>query len=410
LFGRRLVAVFTAGHGQPLRWGEGLRRLSGAAVIAGVAAIWSGLDVGLFTRISSAATGRIETCLLALVGDARAAEPGTPRPQPPNGPPNEPLTGPQAALLGAHDWLNTAPLRPEDLQGRVVLVNFWTYSCINCLRVLPHVRAWAEKYRDSGLVVIGVHTPEFAFEKDVGNVRRALGNLGVGYPVAIDNDFGIWRAFGNLAWPALYFIGPDGQVHHRVLGEGRYEDSERLIQKLLADAHGAPVALPLGTAPGQGAQAAPDESDLHSGETHIGYAQARGFASPGGQRENRSASYRAPPSLSLNRWALESDWTVGGEFAALDAAGGRIVYRFQARDLHLVMGPPAPGQSVHFRVTVDGAAPGADHGADIDADGRGVLQDTRLYQLVRQSGAVGPHTFEIEFEAPGARAYAFTFG
>ncbi|MFC3677033.1 cytochrome c biogenesis protein DipZ [Ferrovibrio xuzhouensis] len=400
LFGGRLLAM--AGRLRTARWSDGLRRLSGATVIAGVVAIWSGLDVGLFTRLSSAGTTQIENCLLALIGDARAAEPGEPRPRP--------LTGPQAALLGAQQWLNTAPLRPQDLQGKVVLVNFWTYSCINCLRVLPHVRAWAEKYRDSGLVVIGVHTPEFAFEKDAGNVQKALGHLGIHYPVAIDNDFGIWRAFGNVAWPGLYFIDAHGQVRHRVLGEGRYDDSERLIQTLLSEARAAPVAMPLGGEQASGAQVAPDESDLHSGETYVGYAQTRGFASPGGQTEDTEAFYRAPATLRLNHWGLGGSWTVGGEFATLNGEAGRIVYRFHARDLHLVMGPPAPGQAMRFRVTIDGAAPGADHGADVDAEGWGSLQDTRLYQLVRQSGDIADRTFAIEFEGAGVRAYAFTFG
>ncbi|HEV2675400.1 MAG TPA: thioredoxin family protein [Aliidongia sp.] len=318
-------------------------------------------------------------------------------------------SGPVGALFGARQWLNTPPLHPEDLRGKVVLVNFWTYSCINCLRVLPHVRAWAEAYKDRGLVVIGVHTPEFAFEKDVANVRRASIALGVGYPVAIDSDFAIWRAFGNQAWPALYFIGADGRIRQQVLGEGSYAESERLIQKLLSEA-GAPMGLDLAAVSASGAQAAADERDLRSDETYIGYGEARNFASPGGAKPDASSLYHAAPALPLNRWSLDGAWTVGREFATLDEAAGSITYRFHARDLHLVLAPPAQGRPVRFRVTIDGAPPGADHGADVDTEGWGLLQDDRLYQLVRQEGAITDRTFRIEFSEPGVRAYAFTFG
>lgn len=398
LFGRRLATGFSSA------WTDRLRRVSGAAVIAGVAAIWSGLDVGLLTRLSSASTAQVEQCLLTLLGNARAAE-AQPKAQP--------LTGPLAALLQPRPWLNGPALRAEDLRGKVVLVNFWTYSCINCLRLLPHVRGWAEKYRDSGLVVVGVHTPEFAFEKRTENVAKALPSLGITYPVALDNDFAVWRAFGNQAWPALYFIGSDGQVRQRILGEGSEARGEMLIQQLLAEARGAAVAMPLGTVAGQGAQAAPDLRNLASGETYIGYEQTSGFASPGGLHPDTVQLYQAPAALSRNRWGLEGNWTVGAEFATLNSAGGSILHRFRARDLHLVLAPPADGNGnrpVRFRVTIDGAAPGADHGADIDADGWGTVTDSRLYQLVRQSGMVGERTFRIEFDDPGIRAYAFTFG
>jgi thiol-disulfide isomerase/thioredoxin len=347
--------------------------------------------------VRAIATARILSSMLALVAMVTAT-------------PAAAAADPLASLFGTRQWLNTQPLHPEDLRGKVVLVNFWTYSCINCLRVLPYVRAWAEKYQDRGLVVVGVHTPEFAFEKNVANVTKATVSLGVGYPVAIDNDFGIWRAFGNQAWPALYFIGADGRIGHQVLGEGGYDQSERLIQQLLSEANGAPVASDMATVTGMGPQAAADEKDLRSDETYIGYAQGRNFASPGGVRQDVPTLYRAAPALPLDRWGLAGLWAVGGEFATLNAPSGSIAYRFHARDLHLVLGPPAPGQAVRFRVKLDGAAPGADHGSDVDAEGWGSVRDGRLYQLVRQTGAIADRTFEIEFFDAGVRAYAFTFG
>jgi thiol-disulfide isomerase/thioredoxin len=320
------------------------------------------------------------------------------------------LSGSQRSLLGAQQWLNTPPLRPEDLRGKVVLVNFWTYSCINCLRALPYIRAWADKYRDRGLVVIGVHTPEFAFEKDLTNVGRALVALGVGYPVAIDSDYGIWRAFDNQAWPGFYFIGADGRVRHRVFGEGGYDASERLIQKLLAEAGGARVASDIVAVSGEGPEAAPDEADLRSPETYVGYNQATNFVSPGGVRADVPSRYQGVTALALGRWNLAGVWTVGGEFATLNEAPGSISFRFHARDLNLVMAPPADGHSVRFRVKIDGAVPGAGHGFDVDADGWGNLQEARMYQLVRQAGPVADRTFEIEFFDADARAYSFTFG
>lgn len=397
LFGRRLVAALGG-----VRWGEGLRRVSGAAVIAGTAAVWSGLDLGLLTRLSSASTTRVEECLLTLLrgNSAQAAEA---RPTP------APLTGPLRALLGAKQWLNTEPLQASDLQGKVVLVNFWTYSCINCLRSLPYVRAWAETYKERGLVVVGVHTPEFAFEKDAGNVRKALANLGVKHAVALDNDFGIWRAFSNRGWPALYLIDAEGRIQHQVLGEGRYEQTDAKIRDLLAEAGNsvragrAPLSAP-------GTQMAADERNLRSGETYIGYRQAHGFNSPDSLQEDVPALYRPATSLRTNQWSLGGRWTVGGEYARLDSGTGGITYRFHARDLHLVLAPPSPDRPVRFRVTLDGAAPGADHGFDTDAEGFGLLTEDRLYQLVRQSGAVKDRLFEITFDQPGVRAYAFTFG
>jgi thiol-disulfide isomerase/thioredoxin len=321
----------------------------------------------------------------------------------------EPST-PLRALFGTSQWLNTKPLRPEDLRGKVVLVNFWTYSCINCLRILPHVRAWAEKYKSDGLVVIGVHTPEFAFEKDVENVSKAIVSLGVSYPVAIDHDFKIWRAFNNSAWPALYFIGADGRIRGHILGEGQYGPSEQLIQQLLSEADAAPLARGIVAVNGISTEAAPDERDLRSPETYIGYAQATNFASPGFVSENAPRAYEAASPLSLNHWSLAGVWTISGEYAVLNDAPGRIAYRFHARDLHLVLARPSQGSHIRFRVRIDGKPPGADHGYDTGADGWGSLENDRLYQLVRQAGPVVDRTFEIEFFEAGVRAYAFTFG
>jgi thiol-disulfide isomerase/thioredoxin len=319
-------------------------------------------------------------------------------------------SGPLRTLFEAQQWLNTKPLRAEDIRGKVVLVNFWTYSCINCLRILPHVRAWAQKYHSRGLAVIGVHTPEFAFEKDVGNVSKALVSLGVSYPVAIDNDFRIWRAFDNVAWPALYFIGVDGRVRRHVFGEGEYDQSEQLIQQLLSEADAAPIAGGAVTVSGISTEASPDERDLRSPETYIGYAQATNFASPGFVGENVSKVYETLSALPLNHWSLSGVWTIAGEYALLNEAAGSIAYRFHARDLHLVLAHSSQGHPIRFRVTIDGKPPGRDHGYDIDGDGWGTLEDDRLYQLVRQTQKIVDRTFEVEFFESGVRAYVFTFG
>jgi len=320
------------------------------------------------------------------------------------------VADPARALAGGRDWLNSPPLRPEDLRGKVVLVNFWTYTCINSLRPLPYVRAWADKYRDRGLVVIGVHTPEFGIEKDIANVRRAVAELGVGYPVVLDSEYRIWNAFGNSAWPAFYFVGADGRVRRQVLGEGNYDQSERLLQSLLSEARGAPVTDPIAPVAGVGAQAAPDWDDVGSGETYVGHAKAEGFASEGGLRRGVAAVYRQPAQLRLNHWGLGGEWKVGPEFATLTGATGVIAFRFHARDLNLVLAPAADGRPVRFRVRIDGADPGAGHGFDTDAQGAGRIGAPRMYQLVRQSGAISDRTFEIEFLDPGASAYVFTFG
>jgi cytochrome c biogenesis protein CcdA/thiol-disulfide isomerase/thioredoxin len=398
-FGRRLLA------GRLARWGESLRRILGAAVVTGAATIWLGLDTGLLAPLSSVSTNILEQDLIATVRDRPALETSMAAQAA-----TEPaLSAPLDSLFGAQSWLNTQPLHPEDLRGKVVLINFWTYSCINCLRLLPYAKGWAEKYKDRGLAVIGVHTPEFAFEKDVANVSKAVAALGVRYPVAIDSDYRIWRAFNNAAWPALYFIGTDGRLRHHD-GEGSYDQSEQLIQRLLSQADGAHVTSDIIAFSGTGPEAALDQKDLGSGETYIGYTQARDFASPDDVRADSPTVYRAISELPLNRWSLGGVWTIGGEFATLSEIPGRIIFRFHARDLHLVLAPPSQGHPIRFRVKIDGAPPGADHGFDVDAEGWGSVQDGRLYQLVRQTGAVADRTFEIEFFDAGVRAYAFTFG
>jgi thiol-disulfide isomerase/thioredoxin len=321
-----------------------------------------------------------------------------------------PVEAPMPPLDGATQWLNSGPLTREGLRGKVVLIDFWTYSCINCIRALPYVESWYEKYRDQGLVVIGVHAPEFAFEKDVTNVQRAIRDFGLKYPVAVDNDYALWRAFSNEFWPAHYFVDAQGNIRHTHFGEGEYDASERVIQQLLAEAGSAAVTTGLVAPNGQGAALASDPLSVLSPETYVGHERAEHFASPGGQAPGVERTYETPPQLALNEWAFGGRWTVGEQDAVLGAAPGSIVFHFQARDLHLVLGPGPDGRPVRFRVRIDGEPPGEDHGSDIGADGAGVVNEQRLYQLIRQQGAVRDHTFEIEFEDPGVTAYAFTFG
>jgi thiol-disulfide isomerase/thioredoxin len=314
------------------------------------------------------------------------------------------------SLGRATEWLNSKPLTAESLRGKVVLIEFWTYTCINWLRTLPYVRAWAEKYQGQGLVVIGVHAPEFPFEKNLDNVRRAVKQLHVGFPVAVDNEHAIWRAFDNNYWPALYFVDAKGQVRHQHFGEGEYEQSERMIQKLLAEAGNASVGRGLVSVDGQGAEAAADWGSLSSPENYLGAGRTEGFASPGGVRLDQRNEYAAPARLGLNQWALAGEWTMGRGAIGSSKANGRIMYRFHARDLHLVMGPVARGTSVRFRVLIDGKAPGAAHGSDIDEQGYGTVSEQRLYQLIRQPKPIADRLFEIEFLDAGAEAFAFTFG
>jgi thiol-disulfide isomerase/thioredoxin len=314
------------------------------------------------------------------------------------------------ALSLSKPWLNSLPLDAQALQGKVVVVCFWTYSCINSLRVLPYLRAWQARYGERGLVVVGVHTPEFLFETDQANVRRAVADLDVAFPVVLDSDRRIWSAFGNNAWPAFYFIGADGLVQGHVDGEGRYDESEHLIQKLLAQTEGKAVHHDLSVVAGVGPQAPADWRELGSGESYIGYGQADAFVSPGGLRRDVEQVYQPPRLLPLNRWSLTGAWTVGEEFATGAKASARIVNRFHARDLHMVLSPSASNRPTRFRVRLDGAPPGDDHGWDVAADGSGTVKDPRMYQLIRQARPVTDRAFEIEFLDPGARAYVFTFG
>ncbi|MDP9880717.1 cytochrome c biogenesis protein CcdA/thiol-disulfide isomerase/thioredoxin [Variovorax boronicumulans] len=416
LSGGRLLSALK----RTLPTGDGVRRLAGAAVLAGVGAIALGLDTGWLARLSLGTTSTLEQALVDTLRQdapqAQRADTGFVRvadTRPAPVPARElRVEGRLPSLAGATEWINSAPLTPEALRGKVVLVDFWTYSCINCLRTLPYVRAWADKYRDAGLVVLGVHAPEFAFEKNPANVRKAVKDLGIGFPVALDNDFSIWRGFDNQAWPAFYFVDAQGRIRHHQFGENRYDKAEQVIQQLLAEAGQAQVADGLVAPQGQGTQAAPGAEPAQSGETYLGHARAHGFASPGGIARDRAKAYEpVVSSLRTNQWSLGGDWTVEGERAVLNQAHGRIAYRFKARDLHLVLGPMADGKPVRFTVRVDGQPPLADHGADTDAQGHGVVDAQKLYQLVRQSAGGGKERlFEIEFLDAGAQAYAFTFG
>lgn len=315
----------------------------------------------------------------------------------------------QGVLSSGDVWLNTAPLEAGALRGRVALVNFWTYTCINSLRPLPYLRSWASKYADRGLIVIGVHTPEFTFEHEVARVREAVAAQHVSYPVVLDNDFRIWRGFGNEAWPGFYILDGQGRLRHRRMGEGQYDHTERVIQALLQSLHGQPVADAVRPVQGAGAQAAADWTDLASPETYVGYAKASNFAS-GSVAPDAADDYHKPARLRLNTWALSGRWAVRPEDAELVAAGGGLAFRFHARDLHLVMAPGPTSAPIDFQVRLDGAPPGEDHGEDVAGDGRGRLEQARMYQLVRQRRGVRDRTFEIEFAAPGARAFCFTFG
>src|SRR5476649_292688 len=388
--------------------GEWIRRGLGAAMLLGVVAISLGLDTGVLARISTASTGGFEQTLINKFGANGPVKTASATTE--NGAPLLDNQGPMPSLDGAVQWLNSPPLTAETLRGKVVLVDFWTYSCINCLRTLPYVKAWAEKYRDQGLVVIGVHAPEFAFERNVGNVTKAMKDLGINYPVAIDNDYSIWRAFGNQYWPAHYFVDAQGHIRYHHFGEGNYAESEQVIQQLLREAGNKQVAGGLIDASGNGVQQAADMSDVRSPETYIGYERAEKFVSPGGAKPDRLANYSVPASLALNDWGLKGSWNIGSEQALSATPSAQITYRFHARDLHLVLGPGADGKPVRFKVTIDGKAPGDAHGTDVTPDGSGTVTGQRLYQLVRQQGDVADHTFSIEFIDSGVSAYAFTFG
>jgi cytochrome c biogenesis protein CcdA/thiol-disulfide isomerase/thioredoxin len=393
-----------------------IRSVLGVAVLAGVAAIALGLDRGVLTQISLASTSGVEQSLIDRFHPNTQAQ---------NDPQKKPgsmmmmmsasatgaAAGPQELpdLSGAVAWLNSPPLNRDQLKGHVVLIDFWTYSCINCLRSIPYVRAWADRYKDSGLVVIGVHTPEFAFEKDLDNVKRAVSEFKITYPVALDDDYKIWKAFNNSYWPADYLIDATGKIRHHHFGEGKYDETEEQIQELLKEHNGQLSVNGLVKVAATGAEAAPD-SDVESPETYVGYDRADSFLSPGGLKQDAAHVYSLPKHLELNQWGLSGNWTDHKQVASLDSTRGKIVYRFHARDVHLVLGPAANGKPVRFRVLIDGKAPGANHGVDTDAQGDGKIVDHRLYQLIRQKDPIEDRTFEIEFLDPGAQAFAFTFG
>jgi len=393
-----------------------IRRGLGVAVIMGVVAIGLGWDTNLLTKFSFVNTAKAEEHLIdvwhpkkpAAVLAASAADTV----------PALKDEGPMPDLSGAVAWLNSPPLSSKSLRGKVVLIDFWTYSCINCLRALPYVEGWAQKYKDAGLVVVGVHTPEFAFEKERSNVEKAVRDLKITYPVAIDSDYKIWQAFNNEYWPAHYFIDGKGRIRYHHFGEGEYGESERVIQELLRE-NGAQISTsgttstamsaPISVA-GIGAEAAPDSTNVRSPETYVGYKRAENFASTEPIAQDSRRVYTPQPRLSLNEWALGGSWKVGTESAVLQTAPGKIIFRFHARDLHLVLGATKDGKPVRFRVKLDGTPPGDDHGVDTDNNGSGTVQDHRLYQLIRQKGPVEDRTFEIEFLDPGVQAFAFTFG
>jgi len=386
---------------------ERIRQVLGVLVLAGVAAIALGLDTRVLSKVSSAQTASLESGLARALGASQAMDETTAR----TGKMGElilPDEGALPPLDGIGPWFNTKQLTRDQLKGKVVVIDFWTYSCINCLRSIPYVKAWAEKYRDDGLVVIGVHAPEFAFEREPANVAKAIKDLGITYPVALDNDYVLWRALDNHYWPAHYFVDAQGRVRYHHFGEGEYAMSERVIRQLLAEAGHAPKDMALAQAKASGAEAAAASGDIQSGETYIGYDRAANFVSPGGLQRDQLKTYAAAP-LSLNDWSLAGPWLDKRQSAISFAPGAKIAFRFHARDLHLVLGPVG-GKPVRFRVTLDGQAPGGDAGVDAKADGSGVVSEQRLYQLVRQKGQVRDRTFTIEFLDPGAEAFSFTFG
>ena len=384
---------------------ERIRQVLGVLVLVGVGAIALGLDTRVLSKLSSAQTSGLETGLARTLGVGQMDES-----QAKTNALGElvlPVEGALPPLDGLGPWSNSPPLNLAQLKGKVVVIDFWTYSCINCLRSLPYVKAWDAKYRKDGLVVIGVHAPEFAFEREPANVARAIADLGIRYPVALDNDYNMWRALKNNYWPAHYFVDAQGHVRYHHFGEGEYAMSERVIRQLLAEAGHAPAGSMSGVS-ATGTQAAAALGEVKSPETYIGYARADRFVSPGGLAKDQLKTYALAP-LSLNDWALEGSWLDKKQSATSFAPGAKIGFRFHARDLHLVLGS-ASGKPVRFRVALDGQAPGGDAGIDVAADGSGVVKGQRLYQLIRQKGAVRDRTFTIEFVDPGLEAFSFTFG
>jgi cytochrome c biogenesis protein CcdA/thiol-disulfide isomerase/thioredoxin len=426
--GNRLFALLKRSFGA----GEWLRRALGVAVLAGVASIALGWDTGILTRLSVGGTNQTEQRLLDRLGGAAggnvAAMSGASATSDAMGadmsahnsdnmmmtaataPGGSTVEGHLPSLAGATGWLNSAPLTPAALRGKVVLIDFWTYSCINCLRALPYVKSWYARYAPYGLVVIGVHAPEFPFEKNPDNVRRAVHDLGITYPVALDNDYAIWGAFNNRYWPAHYFIDAQGQIRGHHFGEGDYAASEQLIRKLLLEAGATQLPPPGAGVEASGAEAPADEAQLHSPETYVGYARAENFSSPGGAVRDARHDYSAPATLTLNQWALIGPWRIEADRAVALGPNAAIRFRFHARDLHLVLGAPDAAHPLRFRVSLDGQAPGEDHGSDVQPDGTGTVSGQRLYQLIRQAQPQGEHTFTIEFPDAGVQAYSFTFG
>ncbi len=399
LIGGRVFAAMKRSLGA----GEWVRRALGVAVLLGVAAIALGWDTGFLTRLSLTNTASLEQSLIDKVNPSKHAQTTRVAGS------DLPIEGTMPELAGATAWINSKPLTRAELKGKVVLVDFWTYSCINCLRAIPYVRAWAEKYKDHGLVVIGVHAPEFAFEKDLGNVQRAVKDLNIRYPVALDADLKIWQAFNNQYWPAHYFIDAEGRIRAHHFGEGEYDKSEAIIQQLLKEAGQTNVPGGIVDPNATGAQAKADTDDVQSSETYVGYERGQSFASDH-VATDKPSDYAAPPHLNLNQWALGGNWTIGAQMTVLNKPGGKVSFRFHARDLHFVLGPKNGTTPVRFRVSLDGRAPGDAHGADTDADGNGTVTTQRLYQLIRQTGPVVDRTFTIEFLDPGVQAYSFTFG
>ena len=385
---------------------ERIRQVLGVLVLVGVAAIALGLDTRVLAKLSSAQTASIESSLARKLGASDVADNKRPMTNA-RGELDLPVLGTLPTLEGLGPWFNSTPLTKAELKGKVVLIDFWTYSCINCIRSVPHINAWHNKYKDDGLVIIGVHAPEFAFERDPANVKKAIEDLGVRYPVALDNKYLLWRALKNQYWPAKYFVDAQGRIRYFHRGEGDYETSERVIRQLLAEAGRKPDAG-LAEASGSGAQASAAWGRIRSPETYIGYARAENFVSPGGLLRDQPKTYSGAP-LKLNDWSLEGRWQDGRESARSLGGGAKINFRFNARDLHLVLGSTT-GKPIRFRVTLDGKAPGADAGSDIDAQGYGVITDERLYQLIRQKGAIRERSFTITFLDPSVEAFAFTFG
>jgi cytochrome c biogenesis protein CcdA/thiol-disulfide isomerase/thioredoxin len=386
---------------------ERIRQVLGVLVLVGVGAIALGLDTRVLSKLSSAQTASLESGLARKLGASQSMNETSAR----TGKMGElilPVEGILPSLDGLGPWFNSPPLTRDHLKGKVVVIDFWTYSCINCLRSIPYVKSWDERYRKEGLVVIGVHAPEFAFERVPANVARAVQDLGIRYPVAIDNNYVLWNALKNNFWPAHYFVDAEGRVRYHHFGEGDYDMSERVIRQLLAEAGHAPAGAPMRAVTGSGAEAAAAANDIGSPETYIGYARADRFVSPGGIARDKPRTYSSGP-LELNDWTLSGSWLDGKQSARSLAPGAKIAFRFHARDLHLVLGS-APGKLVRFRITLDGKAPGSSAGVDSSPNGTGVVTDQRLYQLIRQKGEVGDRTFEITFLDPGIEAFSFTFG